>query len=108
MLAAMVNLFASLRTVLAVATMVDLMREIALEATHSLYIPLPGSPGLKVLWRMRQMPVMNVVAFLWLYWPLVLVRRLSFAMLKRTCSHVVARAVKHASAMIGHVGRKKN
>ena len=49
------------------------------------------------------MPAMKVVAWSWLYWPLALVRRVSFAMLERTCSRVVARAVKHASAMIGRV-----
>jgi len=49
------------------------------------------------------MPAMKVVASSWLYCPLALVRRGSFAMLEQTCSRVVARAVKHASAMIGHV-----
>ena len=53
------------------------------------------------------MPAMKVVAWSWLYWPLAVVRRVSFVMLERTCLHVVARAVKHASAMVGHEGEKK-
>ena len=49
------------------------------------------------------MPAMKVVAWLWLYWPLALVRRVSFAMLERMCSCVVPPTVKHVSAMDWHV-----
>ena len=54
------------------------------------------------------MPAMNVVAASWLYCPLSVVGRVSFLMLAATCSRVVARAVKHASAMSGLVFERKN
>ena len=53
------------------------------------------------------MPAMNVVVASWSYCPLSVVGRVSFLMLVATCSQVVARAVKHALAMVGHVGFKK-
>ncbi len=53
------------------------------------------------------MPAMNVVAASWSYCPLFVVGRVSFLMLAATCSRVVARDVKHASAMVGLVLMKK-
>ena len=91
---------ASLSMVVAVATDVDVMRAMVLVATQSLTMPFPGLPGLYVLRRVCRIPVMKVVASSRVYWPPALVRSASFAMLARTCSRVVACAMKQASAMV--------
>ena len=90
------------------ATSVDFMVErrlggVAMLQTSSWAIPLPGLAGLNVLLRTQARAVKNVVMSLWLYCPLAFFRRTSLAMLCRTCSRVVACAVKHASAMLGVV-----
>ena len=53
------------------------------------------------------MPAMNVVVASWSYCPLSVVGRVSFLMFVATYLRVVARAVKHASAMVGLVLVKK-
>ena len=90
----------SSRTVLVVTTVVDLIFVMALEAKQ-MSMPLPGSPGLYVLQRIQRTPTMKVVAFSCLYWPPVVVRSVSLAMLARSCSRVIVRAAKQVSAMIG-------
>jgi len=51
----------SSRTVVVVATDMDVMRVMAFETTHSLTMPFPGSPGLYVSWRVRWILVINMV-----------------------------------------------
>lgn len=51
-----------------VAMAVDVMHMMAFEAMQSLSMPLAGLPGMYVLQRMWQMPVMKVMVALSLYW----------------------------------------
>ena len=59
-----------------------------------------GLPGLYLLLSMRQVPVKNVVMALWVYWLLGLRGSMSLLIAAVMWSHILAHAVKQASAMV--------
>jgi hypothetical protein len=91
---------ASLRADWIVATDVVLIFPMVLAFVQRPDMPHPGLIGLNVLFSTRMTAALKFVATLWLNWPLEFLDRASFLMALRTCSRVVARAVKHASAMV--------
>ena len=73
---------------------------VAMLPKSSFSMPLPGSPRLYVLLSTRQTPVMNMVMASWVYWLLELRGSVSLLITATMWSHVVACAVKQASAMV--------